>query len=85
MGCFQVKYDSRAVIYDRRAVIDDDRTFIRLATGVCMPQVRQILLEKCNISKSPKKLPNIWANFKVTFVAKNFKKSPNLVTLQSQL
>ena len=33
------------------------------------------------LQNRPKSLPNIWANFKVTFVAKNFQKLPNLVTL----
>ena len=39
--------------------------------------------QKLYTPTSFKKLPDIWANFKVTFVTKNFQKSANLVTLDS--
>ena len=31
----------------------------------------------------PKQFPNIWATFIIKFVARNFQKPPNLVTLQT--
>ena len=40
-----------------------------------------ILLEKWYFSKEPKKSQNIRATFREKTVAKNFQKSPNLVTL----
>ena len=51
--------------------------------GVAQKIAKAVYIYKVTLSNYPKKSPNIWVTFERIFVAKNFKKLPNLVTLKA--